>query len=284
MLVGGEATLEARARLLSASGATVEIVPRAGARGALAIADLVKEHAGDSRHLSIVSASIVPHELLANVAPRLGEATPVARLGSEAFVLAVAPNSPIRDGTTLRDRLEKDAGSLRFAAGSAIGSLEHQLAALVVRDVTHGTNALVYAAYPTVADAIAGVASGQSSIVVGTYGALREALERGRLRALVVSSGQRLSGVEVPTLRESRIDVAFVDWALLVAPPRIATRDLAALRDSVVRAHDDPAWSDAVRQNRWVDDFTTEGLTTFLGTEGSRASTTLLALQLIKPR
>jgi len=284
VLVGGDAALETRARLLEASGATVQLVPRPDARGAMAIADLVKEHAGDAKHLSIVSASIVAHELLANIAPRLSEATPVARLGSEAFILAVAPNSPLRDGTALRDRLEKDAGSLRFAGGAAIGSLEHQLAALVVRDVTHGANALVYAAYPTTADAISGVTAGQSSVVVGRYGALRDALEGGRLRGLAVSSGQRIPGVDLPTLRESKIDVLFVDWALLAAPPRIATKDLASLRDAVVRAHDDPAWSQAVREHRWVDDFATDGLTTFLGTESSRASTTLLALQLIKPR
>lgn len=274
-------TLARRAQLLAAPGTRVEVVPRPGDAGGVALADLVRAHRADASTLVTVSGALLAREVRGVASVRLGEAVPVARLGSDAFVIAVAKASAIANVAAFRERLETDPASVRFA-GVGVGAPPHQLAARIVREVTRGVAGLVYASYTTVDDATAAVAADQAQALVGTYAALRPVLEAERVRALAVSSAARVPGLDVPSLRESKLDVVATDWALLVAPPGIGAAELDALRRHARRAHDDPAWADAVRRNGWIDDFTTEGMTTFVGTELARTEATLRDLELIR--
>lgn len=283
VLVGDapDSSIAARARLLGLAGAQVELVARPGRRGSIAVAELVRQHAGDARALAAVGAAILAGEILEDAKPRLAETVPVARLPTDPLVVAVAPASPVSDARDLRRRLERDASALRFAGGPQ-ATLGHLLAAAIVRDAAHGAAGLVYAAHGSPQDAIAAVAGDQSQIVVAPYGAARAALAEGKIRGLAVSSATRIEGTEIPTLRESGIDVALTDWVLVVAAPGIDAAALAALRDLAQRAHAQPAWREALRQSGWVEDFATEGLTTFLGTELTRTLALLRHLALIK--
>lgn len=283
VLVGGtrDGSLVARAVTLGAAGARVELLSRPDRHGSSAVAELVGLHAADATWLAAVSAEILAGEVLEDTAPRVAEMTPVARLPSEPFVLAVAPASPITDARDLRRRLERDASTVRFAGGPQ-ASPGHLLAAAVVRDAAKRASALVYAAHATPQEAIAAVAGGQSQVAVAPYGVARAALADGRLRGLAISSGARVDAVALPTLRESGIDVTFTDWALLVAPPGIIAPELRARRDDVTRAHAQPAWAEAVRRNGWIDDFATQGLVTFLGTELTRTVALLRDLALVR--
>lgn len=282
LLVGGdlEGSLGARARLLEAAGPP-QLAARAGRRGSDAIADLVGAYASDAGTLAVVGPGVFVSELLDAATPRLAEAVPVARLASEALVLAVAPASSIEDAKALRARLERDASGVRFA-GAELGSLEHHLAALLVKEATGGVRGLVFAAYAGTPQAVAAVAGGQSEVLVARFGDLRAELRSGRLRPLAVTSTERLPGSDIPTLRQSGIDLVLLDWALLVAPPRITLAELGSLREQARRAHAAAAWTDAVRRNGWVDDFSTEAMTTFVGTELSRATASLRDLALIR--
>src|SRR4030095_1652071 len=69
-------------------------------------------------------------------------------------------------------------------------------------------------------------------------------MEAGTLRALAISSAERLPGLEVPTLREQGVNVAFENWRSVVAPPGISDADRARL-ESVVGA--------MVRSRPWRD-------------------------------
>ncbi len=282
LLVGDTSeTLAQRARLLALAGVALDVTSRAGRRGSGAIAELVGRHAADPRVLAVAGGDILAGEILDDVSPRLAETVPIAHLASEPFVLAVAPNSPVADARDLRRRLERDASTVRFAGGPQ-SSLAHLLAAAVVRDATKRASALVYAAHATPEDAISAVTRGQSQVVLAPLGAIRQAIAESRLRALAVSSASRVTTVTAPTLRESGIDVVLVDWALVVAAPGVGVAEARALRELASRAHRQPGWPDAVRQNGWVDDFATEGLNTFLGTELTRTIALLRDLALVK--
>lgn len=274
-------TLARRAQLLAAPGTRVEVAPRPGDAGGVALAELVRAHRADASALVVVSGTLLAREVRGQAAVRLGEAVPVARLGSDALVIAVAKSSPIANVSTFRERLEADSSTVRFA-GAGVGTSPHQLAARIVREVTRGVAGLVYASYATVEEAAAAVAGDQAQALLGTYAAVRPVLDAGRLRAIAVSSATRVPGFDAPTLRESKLDVVATDWALLIAPPGIGVGELDTLRRHARQAHADPAWADAVRRNGWIDDFTTEGMTTFIGTELARTEATLRDLELIR--
>ena len=79
-------------------------------------------------------------------------------------------------------------------------------------------------------------------------------IEAGTLRALAISSAERLPGVDVPTLREQGVDVEFENWRSLVAPPGISPADRRAPRDASMRAMvQSPTWREALARYRWLD-------------------------------
>ncbi len=278
--VGGAAdgSLAQRARMLSPA-TDAQVVARPSRRGAEALGELVG-HDADTSLAAVVGPGALAAELVEGASPRVESLVPVARLAGEALVVAVARNSPIADVGSLRRRLERDASATRFA-GSDLGGVEHQLAALLVKEATGRVRPLVFAAYGLSAEAARGVAGGQSDVLIARYGDAR-ALLGSSLRALAVSSAERLPSVDIPTLRESKIDVVLVDWALLVAPPRVTSANVVALRELVRRAHASSFWNDAIAKNAFVDDFSTDNMTTFVGVELSRATALLRDLALMR--
>ena len=264
VVIGGDdgSDLAQRAALVPATAR----VYKSGHRGIDALAEML----GRSGAVAVVDMRAIAGELLDGATPRLEEQAPVARLASAPLVVAVAPRSPIADAMALKKKLTEDPTSLRFA-GTEIGSIEHETAALLVKDAENGAAALVYAAYGSVQDAATGVTSGQSDVLIARYADVKAMLASGALRGLGVATEARVPGIDLPTLREAKIEVAAPDWAMLVAPSSITTARLAELRAIVDRARASPQWADAARRNAWVDDATTQGMTTFLGTQFSRA-------------
>ena len=263
IVVGGDESsdLGSRAALIPSGSRTF----KPGHRGVDALADMVAR----SDVLAVVDERAVAGELLEGATPRLEEQVPVARLLSAPIVVAVAPRSPIVDAAGLKKKLTEDASSLRFA-GAEIGAIEHLVAALLVKDAENGAGALVFAAYGSAGDAANGVASGQSDVLVARYVDVKAMLVAGTLRALAITGETRVPAIDLPTLREAKIDVTLTDWSLLVAPASITAAHLAALRSLVDRRRATAQWSDAVRTKGWIDDATTQAMTTFLGTQLSR--------------
>lgn len=265
VMVGDEdgGDLARRAALLPAGSR----VFRGGHRGVDALADMIARPGG----LAVVDTRAIAGELLDGAMPRLEEQVPVARLASAPLVVAVAPRSPLADAAALKKKLADDPSSLRFA-GAEIGSIEHEVAALLVKDSENGAGALVYAAYGSAGDAANGVSSGQSDVLVARYADVKTSLASGAIRALGIATDTRVPGIDLPTLRESKIEVAVPDWSLLVAPASISPARLADLRALVEHTRASPQWAEAIRANGWIDDATTQGLTTFLGSQYSRAT------------
>jgi putative tricarboxylic transport membrane protein len=74
---------------------------------------------------------------------------------------------------------------------------------------------------------------------------------------LAVTSGERVPGVDAPTLRESGVPLEFANWRGFVAPPGLSRSERARLVSLVSRMHDSPSWRAAAEANGWTDDFLT---------------------------
>ena len=83
---------------------------------------------------------------------------------------------------------------------------------------------------------IAAVAGGKLAAAISGVSEFKQYVDTGRLRLLAVTSDARLAGVDVPTLKESGVNVVIGNWRGLVGPPGMspaAARAMVAMLDKM---------------------------------------------------
>jgi putative tricarboxylic transport membrane protein len=91
------------------------------------------------------------------------------------------------------------------------------------------------------------------TVGIGGYGEYQSLINDGKVRALAISSDERLPDVSIPTLKEQGIDVSFFNWRGLMAPPGIRDADLKVLADAIAKMVASPAWKETVAKRQWTD-------------------------------
>ena len=87
---------------------------------------------------------------------------------------------------------------------------------------------------------------------------------------------------DVPTLTESGIDLVFLNWRGVLAPPDISDERRDELIGYLEEMHDTEAWQKQLATNGWTDDFKTgDDFAAFIEEQDERVSGTLEELGLI---
>jgi putative tricarboxylic transport membrane protein len=73
------------------------------------------------------------------------------------------------------------------------------------------------------------------------------------MRAIGISSPERLPGIDVPTFREQGVDAVLVNWRGVVAPPAITAEQKAAMAGALAAMVKTDAWKKACETRGWVD-------------------------------
>lgn len=219
-----------------------------GGGGTLGLSQFLLEADGDDllvTGLAMVDAAIV------NRAPTpLGRLTPIGRLCSEPFALAVPASSTLRNAAELKASLLADPARMAWGGGPA-GGLDHVAAILLARAVGLDPAKLRYVPFLTSADAAAALAEGRISAAILLEGEFVTETKAGRVRVLAQSSESRLSEDAPATLVESGIPLEFANWRGLVAKPGLDPSRRAELADRVARALGSAAWRDMLDKRAW---------------------------------
>ena len=164
--------------------------------------------------------------------------TAIALLATVTNVLVVHPSVPAQDVAALVALSKRQPGTLNFASAStgAAGHLVGEMfKARTGADITH-------VPYRGAAPAQADVLAGRVQMMFGTLQTVLEPVRAGQLRALAVTSRERVPELpEVPTLAETVIPGFSADaWFALMGPAGMAApvveRLAAALRDAFAEA------------------------------------------------
>jgi putative tricarboxylic transport membrane protein len=186
----------------------------------------------------------------------LARTTPLARLVGEWEVLVASPRSRFRTFEAFAAALRRDPAALPVA-GRAVGGPDHVLFGLVAQGLGMDVRLLSYAAYADASQVVSALADARIAVGVGGLRDLAGPIRAGALRALAVSAGDRVPGVDAPTLKESGVRLEYADWRGLVGPAGLGEADRAALCDLCRAVAAAPAWqrADWVPMHLEGDDF-----------------------------
>ena len=230
--------------------APVENIP--GAAGTIGLARFIGAERGNGDAI-LVSGLIMLGGIVTNGSPvTLGDATPLAKLTGEFEVIVVPKASPYQ---TLEDFLiafKARPESVSWGGGSAGGS-DQILAGLVAEAVGVSPARVNYIAFSGGGEAMSAIVGGQVTAGVNGLAEMTPQIEAGTVRALAISSGERLPGLDVPTLREQGVDVEFENWRSLLAPPGISREDRARLESAISAMVASGPWREALQRYRWID-------------------------------
>ena len=281
---GGPADFLARLfgdTLGQALGQPFVVENRPGASGVMAAESVAKAPA-DGYTLTVggPAAMISPPYLMARVGyDPIRDFAPVAMLGAGAFVLAVHPSVPARSLQDLIALARSKPGSVAFGTGG-VGAAAH----LITESFAAAAGVkLLHVPYKGEGQAVNDLLGGQLQLMFTAPNVVLPHVRSGRLRALAVSSRDRMaSAPEIPTAHEAGLaDFEYLGWIVAYAPaavPRAVTDTLAA---AWLKLRGQPAVRDRLETMGMVapDRFASgDALQAFLKAEDQRTSRLIRAL------
>ena len=132
-------------------------------------------------------------------------------------------------------------------------------------------------------ESLAAIMGGRVTAGISGYGEYEGQIKAGRLRAIGVSSPERLPGVNVPTFKEQGIDLVLTNWRSVVAAPGITPAQKTTLDQLMERTVKSKAWQEQLKQKGWDDAYLpANAFATFLQEEIVRVGGVLKSLGLVK--
>jgi len=259
-----------------------QVINVTGAGGTVGLAQLVNGAKGDGNQL-MVNGFVMVGAILLNKSPvTLAQVTPVARLTEETQVMVVPANSPIKNAKDLAEAVKKDVAKVTFAGGSA-GGVDHIMAALFVGAVGADASKVNYVPFSGGGESLAAILGAKVTAGISGYSEYEGQIKAGKLRAIGVTSPQRIPGTDIPTFKEQGVDLVLANWRSVVAPPGLSDAQKKALDDLVAKLAKSKTWQDILKQKGWDDAYMPSGeFAKFLANEQTRVAGVLKTVGLVK--
>jgi putative tricarboxylic transport membrane protein len=253
---GWDSTGRAMGKALQDAGlaATVQYENKGGAAGAIGLAQFVNASKGDANALMVMGAVMLGGLITGKPPVDLKAATPIARLTSEYNVFVLPASSPFKTMKDVVEQMKKDPGSVKWGGGSR-GSTEHIAAAMIAREVGVDPAKINYVAFRGGGEATAAILGGNVTVGGSGYSEFDEYINSGKMRAIAVTSAERLAGVAIPTLKEQGINVDIGNWRGVYAAPGLTAEQQKVLIDLVTQLSKSKPWADAMALNKWTPAF-----------------------------
>lgn len=256
-----------------------QVVNIPGAGGTIGLSQFAQEDGREDMLMVSGGVMIGAIELGSNP-ETLDDVTPIARLADDYAVLVVPSASPYQTLDDFLTAWQEDPGANSIGGGS-LGSIDHLLGGLLAQELGMNPQDVNYIPYSGGGEALNSLLAQTTAAGMSGYNEVRDQIDAGTLRALAISSEERLPGSDVPTFMEQGVDVSMSNWRGLMAPPGISPDAKSELQDIVAELNSDPLWQEAVERNSWVDSYQVgEEFDQFIDSEVETASNVIEELGL----
>jgi putative tricarboxylic transport membrane protein len=255
-----------------------------GAGGSSAMTSLMGK-AGDENTMMTVGLGVVGSLYSFGSEYKLTDASPLAQLISEPEGVLVPGDSPYESIDDLVQAWKDDPSSIAIGGGSSPGGPDHLFPMQLAQTVGIDPNDVNYVSYDGGGPLTSALLGEKIGVGFSGLAEFEGQIEDGELRVLAVSGEERQPQeflADVPTLQESDIDLVFLNWRGVLAPPEISDERREELTAFLQTMHDTPEWEAALEKYGWTDDFKTgEDFEQFLDEQDTRVSDTLHGLGLL---
>ncbi len=250
---GWDSTGRALGKALQDAGVagSVTFENKGGAAGAIGLAQFFNASKGDPNALMVMGAVMLGGIITGKPPVSITQLTPIARLTTEYNVFVLPADSPFKTMKDVVEQLKKDPGSVKWGGGSR-GATEHIAAAQIAQAVGVPPAKINYVPFRGGGEATAAILGGNVTVGGSGYSEFQQYIESGKMRPIAVTSGQRLAGINIPTLKEQGIDVEIGNWRGVFGAAGISAPERAALTELVVKATKSAAWTEALTKNNWT--------------------------------
>ena len=262
----------------------VTVLNKPGAGSAIAWTYL-NEHAGQGNYISISAPNVITNKVVGSNPLNYKDITPLATLFSEYIAFSVRPDSPLKTGKDLIEKLRKDPTSLTFGIASARGATNHMAAGTVLSAAGIDVKKVKFVVFKSSARSGIAMMGGHVDVDVATVSNAASHLKDHQLRILGITAPHRLDGImaNVPTWKEQGIDAEFAGWRGMIGPKGM-TQDQVAFWDKTLAAVTKSAeWKKALATRFWIGTYKNSAETAkYLESQNKKLHAVLAALDLAK--
>jgi putative tricarboxylic transport membrane protein len=240
------------------------------------------EQRGNPNELMAIGLGVIGANLVANASLQITAFTPVARMAAEYEVLFVASNSPYKSLNDLVKAWKANPDAIVWG-GTSRGSTAHMLAGQLARVVGIDPAKVKFNPSNGNLQGARAMVAGDVTVVSVSYTAVEELIKANQIRPLAISSPKRVAGLEIPTYAEQGINLQFLNWRGVVAPPGITASQRLQWQVLIGKLNRNTAWRENATANNWLSYYQTgESFRTFLNEQQASVTDLLRSLTLIK--
>jgi len=229
---------------------TSSVVNRPGGGGAVGLANM-NQHAGDPHYFTIASPTMLTNHITGGSPYNFTDFTPMALLGSQYVALAARPDSPLKSGRDLTERLRKDPSSVAFGSNGRGNNL-HILIATVANTAGADVRTLKIVVFQG-AELMTALLGGHVDVIATVASNILPHMQAGKMRMIGIAAPQRLAGplAEVATWKEQGVEAVVPNWAGVMGTKGMSSPQIAFWDGVFARAVQTDEWKQELERNFW---------------------------------
>ena len=243
---------------------TSSVVNKPGAAYALSWI-YINNHPRDAHYLSVTTLSLLTNAITGVNPLTYTDVTPIAQLFTDYVVIAVRADSPVKSGKDLVEQLKANPAASSIALAASLGNQNHIGIALALKAGGVDVKKLKIVIFNSSNDSIVSLLGGHVEVVAATALNVAPHLQTGKLRAIAISSAQRLDGAlaQIPTWKEQGYNAVFGNWRGVVGPRGLTPAQIAYWENIFAALVKTDDWKRDMQTNFWSD--------FYMGSQESRA-------------